>query len=103
MAISFVNGLHTLLSILRNLTYQLNIPTRLVYATEKGGDDLRRWALNVMHLLRKHNQPDMWTHVAGLIVKNGTLDVSEVITIANIPDLAFLLVSGVACDVTRLE
>ncbi|KAK2181795.1 hypothetical protein NP493_375g00019 [Ridgeia piscesae] len=75
----------------------------LLNVAEKGGDDLRRWALNVMHLLRKHNQPDMWTHVAGLIVKNGTLDVSEVITIANIPDLAFLLVSGVACDVTRLD
>ena len=55
-----------------------------------------------MRLLREYGEPQLWHEVSHHIVSNGKLDISELITAANLPDLEFLLISGEARDVTSL-
>ncbi|KAI0231921.1 hypothetical protein LSAT2_017737, partial [Lamellibrachia satsuma] len=65
-------------------------------------DDLKRRALDVLRLLGRFQQPELWRHVGDDIAKDGRLDVRGVITSAHVPDLKFFLASGVVSDVTTL-
>ncbi|KAI0213381.1 hypothetical protein LSAT2_001589, partial [Lamellibrachia satsuma] len=56
-----------------------------------------------MRLLREYGEPQLWHEVSHHIVSRGQLDISDVITAANMPDLEFLLRSGEASDVTSLN
>ena len=60
-------------------------------------------ALDVMRLLHEYGKPQLWHVVSHHIVSNGKLDISDVITVANFPDLEFILRSGETRDVTFLE
>ena len=60
-------------------------------------------ALDVLRLLREFAEPQLWHEVSHHIVSDGELDISGVITSANLPDLEFLLNSGEASDVTSLK
>ena len=58
--------------------------------------------LDAMRLLREYGEPQLWHEVSHHIVSDGKLNISEVITAANLRDLEFLLKSGEARDVTSL-
>ncbi|KAI0210031.1 hypothetical protein LSAT2_005247, partial [Lamellibrachia satsuma] len=55
-------------------------------------------ALDVLQLLHKYGEPQLWHEVSHHIVSYGELDISRVITAANLPDLEFLLISGEVRD-----
>ncbi|KAI0218164.1 hypothetical protein LSAT2_030111 [Lamellibrachia satsuma] len=62
-------------------------------------------ALHVMSLLRGYGQlfvVELWGHVSQHFVEEGQLDLSEVLSSTNLPDLVYLLQSGAASDVTNL-
>ena len=59
--------------------------------------------VDVMRLLREYGEPQLWYEVSHPIVSNGKLDITGVITAANLADLEFLLISGDARDVTFLK
>ncbi|KAI0218558.1 hypothetical protein LSAT2_029761 [Lamellibrachia satsuma] len=64
--------------------------------------DRKLRALHVMSMLRGYGQPELWGHVSQHFVKKGKLDLSELLSNTNLPDLVYLLQSGAASDVTRL-
>ena len=76
----------------------------MFYFTVEGEstDDLKRRALDVLQLLGRFQQPELWRHVGDDVAKDGRLDVRGVITSAHVPDLKFFLASGVVSDVTTL-
>ena len=59
--------------------------------------------VDVMRLLREYGEPQLWYEVSHHIVSNGKLDITGVITAANLAYLEFLLISGEASDVTFLK
>ncbi|KAI0212931.1 hypothetical protein LSAT2_002067 [Lamellibrachia satsuma] len=59
-------------------------------------------ALYVMSMLRKYGQPELWVQVSQDFVNKGKLDLSEVLSSTNLPDLQHLLQSGEASDITKL-
>ncbi|KAI0218470.1 hypothetical protein LSAT2_029833 [Lamellibrachia satsuma] len=69
----------------------------------RSGKPAKERALDVMRLLREYGEPQLWHEVSHHIVSDGQLDISGVITAANLPDLEFLLISGEARDVTSLK
>ena len=75
-----------------------------VSSTVKGesAKDRKLRALHVMSMLRGYGQPELWGHVSQHFVKKGKLDLSELLSNTNLPDLVYLLQSGAASDVTRL-
>ena len=76
-----------------------------VSSTVKGErvKDRKLRALHVMSMLRGYGQPELWGHVSQHFVKEGQLNLSEVLSSANLPDLLYLLQSGAASDVTKLK
>ena len=82
----------------------LSIAMCFIFTVEgETGNGSKRRALHVVSLLRQYRQPELWRHVSQHIVKNGKLDVSCVITSAQVHDLVYLLASSAASDVTSLE
>ena len=67
------------------------------------GKPAKERALDILRLLREYGEQQLWHEVSHHIVPNGLLDISGVITAANLPDLEFLLISGEARDVTSLK
>ena len=85
--------------------YKLLVHTCTV-SMEDGGegeDGSKRRVLRVLSLLRQFGEPELWRHVRDDILKDGELDVSDVMHSAKLPDLTFLLASGAATDVTCLK
>ena len=66
-------------------------------------DDLKRWTLNHIHLIRLFQNPELWSHVSALLAPEGLLDISIVIKKDNMVDVEYLLSSAVASDVTILK
>ena len=66
-------------------------------------NDSRRRTRNVINLIRQFQQPELWSHVSALLVEDGILDVSSVITKDKMVDVEYLLASGVASDVTKIQ
>ena len=62
-------------------------------------DAARRRRLQVLQLLRDLNEPQLWHHVSALVVKDGMLDIGNVIKTKDVANLEWLLTSGVANDV----
>ncbi|KAI0229875.1 hypothetical protein LSAT2_019718 [Lamellibrachia satsuma] len=69
----------------------------------EGEDGSKRRVLRVLSLLRQFGEPELWRHVRDDILKDGELDVSDVMHSAKLPDLTFLLASGAATYVTCLN
>lgn len=59
--------------------------------------------LDVLRLLHEYGQPQLWHEVSHCILSDGELDISRVITAANLSDLEFLVMSGEARDVASLK
>jgi len=66
-------------------------------------DDASRRRLQVLQLLRDFNDPQLWRHVSALVVKDGKLDICNVIKTRDVVNLEWLLKSGVANDLRQLE
>ena len=66
------------------------------------GKPAKERAVDVLRLLREYGEPQLWHEVSHHIESDRRLDISGVITAANLPDLEFLLISGEARDVTSL-
>ena len=66
-------------------------------------DDARRRRLQVLQLLRDFNDPQLWRHVSALVVKGGFLDIGNVTKTKDVANLEWLLKSGVANDLRKLE
>ena len=66
-------------------------------------DGSKRRVLHVLSLLRHYGQAELWRHVSSDILEDGELDVSRVMSSAQLPDLTFLLTTGTATDVTSLK
>ena len=71
---------------------------------EKSGDDARRQRLQVLHLIRMYQRPQLWRKVSRLILDDGQLDVSTVLTPDNINDLVYVLsIDEAAEEITKLK
>ena len=66
-------------------------------------EDRKLQALHVMSMLRGYGQPELWRHVSQHFVNEGQLNLSEVLSSTNLPDLVYLLQSGAASEVTDLQ
>jgi hypothetical protein len=69
----------------------------------ESGDAANRRRLQVLQLLRDLNEPQLWHHVSALVVKDGKLDIRNVIKTRDVANLEWLLTSGVAKDLRKLE
>ena len=63
----------------------------------------KRRILDVIHLLRVHDKPELWRKVARQLGVSNHLDISGVLNEDNFVDVEYLLASGVASDVTILQ
>ena len=91
-------------NIISHIYYNVFVIIRLISTCLFGADKpAKERALEVMRLLREYGEPQLWHEVSHHIVSRGQLDISDVITAANMPDLEFLLRSGEASDVTSLK
>ena len=59
-------------------------------------------ALRVMSMLREYRQPELWSYVSKQFVIEGQLDLSEVLSSKNLPDLLYLLEAGASFGITEL-
>ena len=66
-------------------------------------DESKRRTLNVIHRIKQSQQPELWNNISALLVHDGRLDVSSVITKDNLMDVEYLFASGVVSDVTNLK
>ena len=66
-------------------------------------EDQKRRTLDVIHLLREHDKPELWRHVARQLDVRNHLDLSGVLTKNNMVDVEYVLASGVASNVTILS
>ena len=69
----------------------------------ESGDAANRRRLQVLQLLRDFDEPQLWHHVSALVVKDGMLDIGNVIKTKDVANLEWLLTSGVAKDLRKLE
>ena len=66
-------------------------------------DEAKRGILEVLRLITFYQQPELWREVSDVIVKDGKLDLSGVISSDHIASLVYLLKSGEATAITALE
>ncbi|KAI0214578.1 hypothetical protein LSAT2_000302 [Lamellibrachia satsuma] len=66
-------------------------------------DNLKCRTLNVIHRIKQSQQTELWNNVSALLIPDGRLDVSSVITKDNLMDVEYLFASGVVSDVTNLN
>jgi len=60
--------------------------------------------LEVLHLIRVYQRPELWRDVNSMILDDGWLNVSTVITPDNIDDLVYVLTTDVAAkDIQKLR
>ncbi|KAI0239435.1 hypothetical protein LSAT2_009845, partial [Lamellibrachia satsuma] len=83
----------------------INKPSEIVDDGLEGESekDTKRRILNVMYLIRRFQQVELWSHVSALLVHRGKLDISNVTKKVNLVDVEYLLTSGVASCVTKLN
>ncbi|KAI0230385.1 hypothetical protein LSAT2_019268 [Lamellibrachia satsuma] len=76
---------------------------KVLKATLEDEDGSKSRILHVLSLLRQYEQPELWRDVSSDILEDGELDVSNVMSSAQLPDLTFLLASGEVTDVISLK
>ena len=70
----------------------------------KSGDDAKRQTLEVLRQIRVYQRPEWWSDISGLILDDGKLDVSNILTRDNIEDLIYAISNDVASTyITKLE
>ncbi|KAI0207293.1 hypothetical protein LSAT2_008101 [Lamellibrachia satsuma] len=55
-----------------------------------------------MSMLSEYGQPELWGHFTQHFVEEGLLNLNSVLSRKNLPDIAYLLRSGAASDITKL-
>ena len=70
---------------------------------ETRGESKRR-KLRVISLLRKHELPHLWSTVSDQVLEDGELNVSVItLSVQNVEDLTYLITSGNATNISKLE